>query len=86
MHPDLEKQQPANTSNWKYRQYMQQNAKTIMKNNSMNYIQDSGNNPYALNQQPINTTNSDLKQSYINKEQMQSRMIAPSFSIPNPLR
>lgn len=36
------------TSNWKYRQYMQKNAKEIMKYNSMQYINDSGNNPFSI--------------------------------------
>lgn len=37
-----------NQTNWKYRQYIQQNANEIMKHNSMQYISDSGNNPYTL--------------------------------------
>ena len=36
------------SSNWKYRQYMQQNAKEIMKYNSMQSINSSGNNPYTI--------------------------------------
>ena len=36
------------TSNWKYRQYVQTNAKHIMKYNTMEYIYASGNNPYAI--------------------------------------
>jgi len=36
------------TSNWKYRQYIQNNANNIMKYNSMEYIYASGNNPYAV--------------------------------------
>jgi hypothetical protein len=35
-------------TNWKYRQYMQKNANEIMKNNSMQYFNASGNNPYTL--------------------------------------
>ena len=35
------------SSNWKYRQYMQKNAKNIMKTNSMQAMQDSGNNAYV---------------------------------------
>ena len=35
-------------SNWTYRQYIQKNAKEIMKFNSMQYINDSGNNPYTI--------------------------------------
>ena len=36
------------TSNWKYRQYMQNNAKHIMKYDSMEYVYASGNNPYTI--------------------------------------
>lgn len=36
------------SSNWKYRQYMQKNANNIMKYNSMQSINESGNNPYTL--------------------------------------
>jgi len=43
------------TSNWKYRQYMQKNAKQIMKYNTMQTISTSGNNPYSvLNTNPVN--------------------------------
>ena len=45
------------TSNWKYRQYMQKNAKDIMKFNTMQSINDSGNNPYTiLNTNPVENT------------------------------
>jgi hypothetical protein len=45
------------TSNWKYRQYMQKNAKQIMKYNTMQTINTSGNNPYSvLNTNPVNNT------------------------------
>ena len=85
------------TSSWKYRQYMQKNANDIMKYNTMQTINASGNNPYTLlNTQPTQNTpylynsvhpaqnsipyrNSDLKQNYITKEQMKSRMISPSI-------
>jgi hypothetical protein len=86
------------SSNWKYRQYMQQNAKDIMKYNTMQSINTSGNNPYTLlNNEPVDNTpflyrsvhdmrspafkinNSDLKQDYMTKEQMKSKMIAPSI-------
>lgn len=86
------------TSNWKYRQYLQNNAKDIMKYNSNEYIQASGNNSYTLvnnnrvqqnpyifgslynNSQPaIIGQMSDLKQNFIQKQQMQGRMIAPSI-------
>jgi len=86
------------TSNWKYRQYLQNNAKDIMKYNSNQYIQASGNNSYTLvnnnfvqqnpyifgslyndSQPPITGQMSDLKQNFIEKQQMQARMIAPSI-------
>jgi len=84
------------SSNWKYRQYMQQNANQIMKYNTMESISASGNNPYTvLNTNATNTSpylyknthdtnnplygfrNSDLKQDFMKKEQMQSRMVSP---------
>jgi len=44
-------------SNWKYRQYMQNNANHIMKYNTMEAIYNSGNNPYTVkNTQPTNNT------------------------------
>ena len=90
------------SSNWKYRQYMQKNANEIMKYNTMQSINTSGNNPYTvLNTKPVGNTpylyssvhdtsspaydfhkltrNSDLKQDYIAKVQMKSRMVAPSI-------
>ena len=83
-------------SNWKYRKYIQKNANEIMKYNTMQSINASGNNPYTLlNNTPTNnvpqlftsiydtnnfTTNSDLKADYMKKEQMKGRMIAPSIS------
>jgi hypothetical protein len=35
-------------SNWSYRRYIQENANNIMKFNSMEAINASGNNPYTL--------------------------------------
>jgi hypothetical protein len=86
-------------SNWKYRQYMQKNANQIMKYNTMESINTSGNNPYTiLNTNQTNTSphlyksiydnndltyltkNSDLKQDYLKKEQMKSRMVSPYIS------
>jgi hypothetical protein len=36
------------SSNWSYRQYMQKNANQIMKYNTMQTINNSGNNPYIV--------------------------------------
>jgi len=42
-------------SNWKYRQYLQNNANNAMKYNTMSAIYASGNNPYTLrNTEPTN--------------------------------
>ena len=45
------------TTNWKYRQYMQNNAQDIMKYNTMETFQASGNNPYII-QDNVQTENS----------------------------
>jgi hypothetical protein len=94
------------TSNWKYRQYIQNNANHIMKYNTMEYIYSSGNNPYAITDADADAgnsdhfkgvpykfsslydprlpnytpPNSDLKQDFIKKQQMNARMISPSIS------
>jgi hypothetical protein len=85
-------------SNWKYRQYIQNNANQIMKYNTMEYMYSSGNNPYAIsnktpsenvpykftslydnNKPNVGFSNSDLKQDFLQKQQISARMIAPSF-------
>ena len=85
-------------SNWKYRQYIQNNANQIMKYNTMEYMYASGNNPYAVsnkiasenvpykfsslydpNAPTVGFSNSDLKQDFLQKQQLSARMIAPSF-------
>jgi hypothetical protein len=86
------------TSNWKYRQYIQKNANQIMKYNSMAAINASGNNPYVSNSNSNNLNtpylfnsiynnaqihNSDLKQGYLEKEQISARMVAPSINTKN---
>jgi len=86
-------------SNWKYRQYIQKNANQIMKYNSMAAINASGNNPYvSSNANNVETKtpylfnsiynnvqmpNSDLKQGYLEKEQISARMVAPSINTNN---
>lgn len=54
-------------SNWKYRQYMQQNANQIMKFNTMQSINTSGNNPYTIvNTNQTNTSPHLYKSVYDN--------------------
>jgi hypothetical protein len=92
------------TSNWKYRQYMQNNAKHIMKYDSMEYVYASGNNPYTItdnfnsnsnvpyrfaslydpNIPTVGFNDSDLKQDFLQKQQMSGRMVAPSFPAAKP--
>ena len=86
-------------SNWKYRQYIQNNANQIMKYNSMSAIYASGNNPYTSESYFSSNTDSnvpvlynslydnrnqenmsDLKQTYLQNEQMKARMIAPAIN------
>ena len=47
------------TTNWKYRQYIQNNANHIMKYNTMEYIYSSGNNPYAIADMDPNNGNTE---------------------------
>ena len=93
------------TSNWKYRQYMQNNAKHIMKYDTMEYVYASGNNPYIIDKNNVSSNqsvpyrfsslhdpntpnvgfnNSDLKQDFLKKQQMSSRMISPAFPAAKP--
>ncbi len=84
-------------SNWNYRQYLQQNAKQIMKYNSMESCYELGldvhattdktpssNVPYLYNSfsKPVSVNNtSDLKSHYLSREQLNARMISPSIQL-----
>ena len=83
------------TSNWKYRQYIQKNGSQIMKYNSMESINASGNNPYYgadTNQSTSNIPhlytslqsetkgyNSDLKQDFLKSQRIKARMVSPAI-------
>ena len=95
----IQKQEDIN-SNWKYRQYLTNNALHIMKYNNMEACYDLGipshietnktpssNVPYLF-QSNYDTSkpgfgynNSDLKQPYLSREQLNSRMISPSINV-----
>lgn len=96
------KDQSGIKSNWDYRQYLQKNAKQIMKYNHMESISSSGNNaktyqnnisttnsPYVFNsthdtkRPPVGYNNSDLKQTYLSREQLNARLISPSIPTNN---
>jgi|1048.fasta_scaffold39961_3 hypothetical protein len=90
------------TSNWKYRQYLTQNAKEIIHYNFTEACTDAGyysriveptpvavhkpyNPPYLYanymdNNHVIGIENTDLKQSYLSREQLNSRKIAPTIT------
>ncbi len=81
-------------TNWQYRQFLVNNADSIIKANSLDACDnscycpsvsmDSGssNTPFlyssCLDQsQPFGYENSDLKNLYLSRQQLQSRMVAP---------
>ena len=85
-------------SNWHYRRFLQNNAKDIMKYNTNEAINASGNNPYTMvNNHPSSNVpllyksnydnskptyglhNSDLKNDYRTREQLNGRMVAPTI-------
>lgn len=69
-------------SNWQYRQYLTQNANTIMKQNFAESANDIGYydiNAGIVSSRP-NTSSSDLKELYMSREDLQSRRIAPVLS------
>jgi len=90
------------TSNWNYRQYLQQHGLEIMKTNTLEYCADLGLNPHIRTQNTPSTNvphlyrssfdnsnpgygynNSDLKNPYLSREQLNARMISPSIQVNN---
>lgn len=81
-------------SNWEYRKYLVENAKQIMKDNFSSSANDIG---YYINNDtfsgdnimPSNTDimgDSDLKNMYLSREELQSRRIAPVVTQDELLR
>jgi hypothetical protein len=83
-------------SNWEYRKYLTNNAKTIMQYNFVEVCNDTGFSfplnqvnkkeklitPYtfdSLNDRKPPFENSDLKELYLTKEQLNSRKMNPTF-------
>jgi len=86
------------TSNWQYRQYMQQNGVQIMKFNSVQAEHDGGldvslkfdnsksSNPYVYKSVFDSSKPyqmSDLKAPYMSREQLNARMVAPTIQYQN---
>jgi hypothetical protein len=66
-------------SNWQYRQYLTQNATSIMKQNFSESANDIGYhdiNASGMSSRPL-PPSSDLKELYMSREDLQSRRIAP---------
>lgn len=87
------------STNWEYRTYLANNAKTIMQYNNSTYCNELGLplHHYADNQKstyvphkyrstfdtkqpPFGYHNSDLKNPYLSREQLQARKFAPSIT------
>ena len=81
-------------SNMQYRQYLQNNALNIMKNNQLNTCDECGICPYypstygnltqpffysnlLSNNSPFGYNNSDLKNKYLSRQTLQSRLFTP---------
>lgn len=78
-------------SNWKYRQYLTKNASKIMENNFSESLKNNGYNVTrkshittpvkfeSLNDRSKEFQNSDLKEIYLTREQLNAKKIAPVF-------
>lgn len=83
-------------TNFEYRKYLTNNAKSIMNNNTKEACDQCGvcyyGHPYSTNSnrylyksinnthQPYGYENSDLKNIYLSRQQLQSRLTAPIMS------
>jgi hypothetical protein len=69
-------------TNWEYRQYMTQKSADVMKYNSSNAYDAFGYSRPSQNLMFSKSTEkpSDLKESYLNKYELESRMIAPELT------
>jgi len=95
-------QQEGIKTNWKYRQYLQQNAIQIMNYNSIETCHTLGLDPHIKTDRTPSSNvpykfkgifdrskpsygycNSDLKNPYLTKEQLNARLMSPSISTTN---
>jgi hypothetical protein len=83
-------------SNWQYRQYLIKNSTEIVQYNRMQTANDAGyfkryadeeSTKYStpilyssFEQKPTGPPSSDLKDMYLSREQLQSRMVAPEIT------
>ena len=88
---DSIKREAGITSNWDYRRYLQNNASHIIRQNSQSAVaatglieEPSANIPIIFFGRPKPTyPPSDLKTNYLSREQLNSRMIAPTVVTEN---
>ena len=88
---DSIKREAGITSNWDYRRYLQNNASHIIRQNSHAAIAATGLIEDHNNYIPIDFfgnpkptyPESDLKTIYMSREQLNSRMIAPTIQTKN---
>ena len=84
---DSIKREAGITSNWDYRRYLQNNASHIIRQNSQSAVAATGLIEDPLTYVPIDFfgkpkptyPQSDLKSNYLSREQLNSRMIAPTI-------
>jgi hypothetical protein len=69
---------------WEYRQYITKNAKEIIKCNCSHAYEEFG---YLPSETPLQSSPrlTDLKELYLNKYNIESRMVAPEINIQNIL-
>jgi hypothetical protein len=60
-------------TNWEYRAYLQQNAESIMTFDKTTACQQTGC-PYSYRSNPTIHTQSDLKNSYLSRQELQSKL------------
>ena len=91
------KEQQNIKTNSEYRKYLQQNSEEIIKKNNFNALKKvsfnvSNNNNYEFtqpyifdsilsNDQPFGYENSDLKNIYLSRQVLESKMHAPRFNL-----
>jgi hypothetical protein len=84
------------SSNWQYRKYLTQNANRIMKTNfdeasndigyvKRDYEPNQPSNPFLYksfldNSRPFGYETSDLKETYLSREQLNARKVAPAIT------
>lgn len=83
-------------SNWDYRKYLTHNADNVMKINSIDAVNMSGHGSFEVEanqpntpfmyasvmdvREPMGYVQSDLKDLYLSRDQLQARMVAPEIT------